>query len=336
MALTRGPVGLLRTIGNTPLVQMTRLLPNCNASLFAKLESFNPGGSAKDRSADTMITDALSDGRIKPTSTLVESSSGNYAVAFAREALLHGLKAICVVDPRTNPSTIAMIKALGAQIDAIDEPDPETGDWLVARLNRVREHVDAGAVWLDQYSNRSAVHAHSQGTMREIAEALGGKVDWVFVATSTTGTIAGCHDYITRNDMPTKLVAVDAEGSVLFGGQRGARLLSGYGAGIVPALSEGVTPHEVCRIADVDAVIGTRALARREGRLAGASAGAVVAAAAKLADQFDDDDCIALIFHDGGLAYADSVFNDDWVAETFGLDAATLEQRVADFARGGA
>ncbi|MDO5533621.1 MAG: pyridoxal-phosphate dependent enzyme [Propionibacteriaceae bacterium] len=328
---TIGPRGLLDTVAGTPLVPLTRLLPACPARLFAKLESFNPGGSAKDRSAHAMVADAWASGQIGPGSTLVESSSGNFAVALARLALLNDLHAVCVVDPRTNPATVSVLRALGAEVVAITEPDPETGDWLVARLARVRELVAerADAVWLDQYSHPAAVRAHADGTMREIDLALGGAVDWLFVATSTTGTIAGCLAHVERAGLPTRVVAVDAAGSVLFGGERGTRRLAGYGAGIVPALAEGLHPHEVVRVPDADAVVGTRALARREGILAGASAGAVAAAVARCAPRLSGT--VALILHDGGLPYASTVFDDAWVESELGLTPAEMDARVAAF-----
>ena len=331
---TIGPKALLDTIGGTPLVGLTRLLPDCPARLFAKLESFNPGGSAKDRSAQAIVAEALASGRIGRGSTLVESSSGNFAVALARLALLHDMKAVCVVDPRTNPATLAIVRALGAEVVPVTEPDPDTGDWLVARLTRVRELVDErpDAVWLDQYSNRAAVRAHADGTMQEVDLALGGDVDWVFVATSTTGTIAGCLAHVERAGLDTRVVAVDAAGSVLFGGERGTRLLAGYGAGIVPALAEGLTPHAVARIPDDEAVVGTRALALREGVLAGASAGAVAAAVARFAPQLSGN--VVLILHDGGQPYASTVFDDAWVEAEVGVSPDTLAARVAAFGEG--
>lgn len=325
------PRDLLDTVGDTPLAPLHRLLPGARADLYAKLESFNPGGSAKDRSAHAIVSDALAAGRIGAGSTLVESSSGNYGVALARLALLHGMRCVCVVDPRTNRATLAMLRALGAEVVAVDTPDPETGDWLVARLNRVQALVAErpGAVWLDQYSNAAAVRAHADGTMREIDEALAGRVDWLFVATSTTGTIAGCLEHVRRAGLPTRVVAVDAEGSVLFGGQRGTRLLAGYGAGVVPALAEGLRPDEVARIPDADAVVGARALAAREGILAGASAGAVAAAVARLAPRLSGN--VALILHDGGQPYAATIFDDAWVAAELGLDPDTVSERVRTF-----
>lgn len=325
------PRDLLDTTGNTPLVPMRRLLPGCPARLFAKLESFNPGGSAKDRSARAMVAEAVASGRIGAGSTLVESSSGNFAVALARVALLNALHAVVVVDPRTNDATVAMLRALGAEIVPVTEPDPETGDWLVARLSKVRELVAErdDAVWLDQYSNRAAVRAHADGTMREIDAALRGEVDWLFVATSTTGTIAGCLAHVESAGLHTRVVAVDAEGSVLFGGRRGTRLLAGYGAGIVPDLARGLEPYAVARIPDLDAVVGTRALAAREGILAGASAGAVAAAVARFAADLSGN--VALVLHDGGLPYATTVFDDAWVDAELGLSPADLAARVAAF-----
>lgn len=331
--MSDAPVDLLGTIGRTPLVPLTRLFADGGGPrLWAKLESFNPGGSAKDRSAHAIVAAAWARGAIGPGSVLVESSSGNYAVALARVALLYGVRVVAVVDPRANPATVAMVRALGAEVVCVTEPDAETGDWLAARLARVRELVATipGAVWLDQYSNTDAVRAHSAGTMAEIVDAVGAP-DVVLVATSTTGTIAGCLDLVARRGLRTRVVAVDAEGSVLFGGRRGARLLSGYGAGVVTALSQGLTPNAVCRVSDLDAVVAARALARREGVLAGASSGAVVAALARLRPELGADARVVLVLHDGGLPYADTVFDDAWVAETFRIGVHELAALVESF-----
>lgn len=225
-----------------------------------------------------------------------------------------------------------MIRALGAEVVEVGQPDPATGDWLIARLARVRELVAEieGAVCLDQYANADAVRAHADGTMAEIADTLGG-VDLVLVATSTTGTLGGCLDLVARRRLRTRVVAVDATGSVLFGGRRGPRLLTGYGAGVVPALAEGLEPDDVRRVPDLDAVVGARALALREGVVAGASAGAVVAALAGLLPGLPASARVAVILHDGGLAYAGTVYDDAWVSATFGITAGDLAARVAAF-----
>ncbi|NNO10440.1 pyridoxal-phosphate dependent enzyme [Corynebacterium sp. zg910] len=165
--------GLLAAVGGTPLVSLPEL-GGGNARVWAKLESFNPGGSAKDRTARALVADALERGVLGPGSVVVESSSGNLGVALAREAAVGGWEFHCVVDPRTNQATLAHMRALGAHIHPVEEPDPETGNWLTARRALVGRLVDElGGLNLDQYSNRAAFRAHSEGTRREIVEQLG-------------------------------------------------------------------------------------------------------------------------------------------------------------------
>ncbi|MDY5784935.1 pyridoxal-phosphate dependent enzyme, partial [Corynebacterium sp.] len=238
---------------------------------------------------------------------------GNLGVALAREAIIGGWEFHCVVDPRTNQSTLAHIRALGGHIHPVEAPDPETGDWLTARRALVAELVDElGAVNLDQYSNRAAFDAHSEGTMPEIVEQLGHAPDYLLVAVSTTGTVGGCARYINGNSLPTKVIAVDAQGSVLFGGARGERILPGYGAGIVTALSEETTPDQIIRVTAGDAVTAARRVARTTGFMPGASGGAVCAAAAQVVRDDPGAEIVA-VFHDDGRAYLDTVYNDEWV-----------------------
>ncbi|MCT1555161.1 pyridoxal-phosphate dependent enzyme [Corynebacterium sanguinis] len=307
-------LGLLSAVGSTPLIR----LPNAGATVWGKLESFNPGGSAKDRTARALVRDAMERGVIGPGSVVVESSSGNLGVALAREAVIGGWRFHCVVDTRTNAATLAHMRALGATIHEVERPDPETGDWLTARRARVAEIVtELGAVNLDQYSNRAAFTAHSEGTMREIAEQLGHAPDILAVAVSTTGTVGGCLAHIREHNLPTRVVAVDAEGSVLFSGARGDRVLPGYGAGMVTELSTQVVPDEVIRVSARDAVAAARATALTTGFMPGASGGAVAWGVDKLVAKNPGAEIVA-VFHDDGRAYLDTVYNDEWVERNIG------------------
>ncbi|QPK84090.1 pyridoxal-phosphate dependent enzyme [Corynebacterium qintianiae] len=302
--------GVLSAVGRTPLVELD-IAPG--SRVWAKLESFNPGGSAKDRTARALVQDAVDRGVISAGSVVVESSSGNLGVSLAREAVVGGWDFHCVVDMRTNGATLAHIRALGATIHEVTEPDPETGDWLAARRTKVAELVEElGAINLDQYSNQAAFTAHSEGTMREIVEQLGHAPDILAVAVSTTGTVGGCIRYIREHELPTRVVAVDAEGSVLFGGERGQRILPGYGAGVVTDLSTRNDPDEIIRVTASDAVAAARKTALTTGFMPGASGGAVAWGVDKLARENPGAE-IAAIFHDDGRAYLDTVYNDEWV-----------------------
>jgi cysteine synthase A len=312
--------GILDAIGHTHLVELGGLLPRFSSRVFAKLEAFNPGGSVKDRSALGMLISRIRNGQLIPgQSTVVESSSGNLAIGIAQICRYYGIDFICVVDPKTTPQNLAILRAYQVTIEMITQVDPETGAYLPTRLKRVRELVAAtpGAYWPNQYANPLNPLAHQQ-TMREIAEALEGKVDYLLASTGTGGTMTGCAQYIRDHGLSTTLVGVDALGSVLFGGASGPRLLPGHGAAIRPALFDPTLADEVVIISDLECVAGCRTLAQREAILAGGSSGAAVAALGKLADRIPPGSNVVMIFPDRGDRYLDTIYSDDWVRAHFG------------------
>jgi 2,3-diaminopropionate biosynthesis protein SbnA len=329
----RAPVeGVLGAIGDTPLVRLRRYLLRTDIDVWAKLEASNPGGSAKDRPAARMIEDALENGRVGLGTTVIESSSGNMGIGLAQACRYHGLRLICVVDARALPTSVRAMRALGADVRIVAEPDSESGDLLVARLNLVQQLLTEipGSFWPDQYANQSNPAAHAAGTMREIDEALDGQLDYLFVATSTTGTLRGCADFLREHDRATRLVAVDSTGSALFGGVRGARRLPGFGAGVETTLSAGADHDELVRVSDLECVIGCRRLAEREAILAGASSGGVAFALAVAAANMAAGARCAAIFPDGGAGYLETVFDDAWVERELGCEATRLSELVGE------
>lgn len=172
----------------------------------------------------------------------------------------------------------------------------------------------------------------ARGTMQEITAQLG-RVDEVLVATSTTGTLGGCKRWVEEQGSPTRVVAVDPVGSILFGGTRATRVLNGYGAGSPPAIAPLTEPDEVARVAEVDAVVGARHLARREGILTGASGGAVISACLDRLDGLTPGSVVALVLHDFGWAYLGTVYDDAWVEQKVGVTpqdlAAALDASLA-------
>ncbi len=319
-------------IGDTPLVKLPRIGTRKDLTVYAKLEWYNLGGSAKDRSAQGMLNGLIRDRNGDKNVAIVESSSGNLGVALARQCHLLGISFHCVVDSRINKPTLKTLLAFGAHVHMIEKPDPETGDLLTARRKMVRQLVDEipNAVTLDQYSNLDNPMAHELGTMKEIATALDGKIDYLFVGVSTTGTISGCINYINKHGLHTLTVAVDALGSVLFGGTAGTRRIPGIGAGQVPALSRLITPHHVCRITEEQCVVGARKMAAKEGMLVGGSAGAVTYSYLQIEDQLPAGSQSVLVFHDSGMPYLDTVYNDTWIEDELQVPLRQLHQEVAD------
>ena len=224
-----------------------------------------------------------------------------------------------MVDPKTTAQNIRLLEAYGAQVDRVTEPDPRTGEFLQARLNRVRDLLAStrSGFWPNQYANLNNARAHHQ-TMREIVTALGGEVDVLLCAASTCGTLRGCSEYVRQQGLPTRIIAVDAVGSVIFGGPSAKRLLPGHGAAMRPALHRADLADRVVHVTDLECITGCRLLARREAILAGASSGAVIMAVDRLRRAVPDDAVCVVILADRGERYLDTVYSDEWVEEHFG------------------
>jgi cysteine synthase A len=321
---------VLEAIGNTPLVAMRRLVGDPQLELWGKLELTNPGGSSKDRPAAAMIRAALTDGLIGPGSTVIESSSGNMGVGLAQACRYFDLRLICVVDSRADPDKLATMRALGAEVRVVAEADGQTADLLALRLTLVRELLAEipDAFWTDQYSNPANPEAHASGTMAEIDAALDGRIDYLFVATSTVGTLSGCAALLRSRGRQTRLVAVDAVGSVLFGGGRGERRLPGLGAGVEPDHALAVEPDHLVRVDDLGCAVGCRRLVDREAIFAGASSGAVAVAVERLRERIEPGSRCVAILPDGGSGYLDTIYDDHWIAAELGCDAVRLRELV--------
>jgi cysteine synthase A len=321
-------IGILAAIGNTPIIQLTHMSRELGFNVFAKLEMLNPGGSTKDRPAYHIISRALETGAIGPDTVIVESSSGNMGIGLAQVCNHFGLRFICVVDPKTTTQNVRLLQAYGAEVSMVLEPDPDTGEFLPARINRIKSLLAtvSNSFWIDQYSNEHNSQAHHQ-TMAEIANAFDGEVDYLLCATSTCGTIRGCSEYVREHNLRTRIIGIDALGSVIFGGEKAKRLLPGHGAAIRPKLYSDDIAHAFLHVTDLECVVGCRQLVRREAVLAGGSSGGVYAALRRLKEDIRPGATCVLIFPDRGERYLDTIYSDSWVNEHFG-DVAHLWARA--------
>ena len=313
--------GIAEAIGGTPLVRLDRLFEEEAFEVYGKLEWMNPGGSAKDRPALYMLREAARRGEITRDTVVIESSSGNLAISLAQLCCYLGVRFICVVDPRTTEQHKQIIRSFHGEIDLVTEPDPQTGEFLPARIRRVAELLQTipHAYWTNQYANPDNYLAHAETTMKEIGDRLGA-VDYLFCGVSSCGTIRGCMEYIRSRGWPTQIVAVDAEGSVIFGGPKGPRRFPGLGAGMTPGLHRQDVADMVLYMSDLDCVRGCRDLVRREAILAGASSGAVISAIRRLSATIAKGAVCAAILPDRGERYLNTVYNDDWVRQELGYD----------------
>ncbi|WP_315914890.1 pyridoxal-phosphate dependent enzyme [Arthrobacter sp. lap29] len=322
-------LGLLQPLV-TPTVKLHRLFDGYDLDVYAKLDLLQLAGSTKERTANGLIEELLGSAALQPGGMVIESTSGNLGIALARQCVVRGLRFTAVVDENANPLALELMEAYGARVDLVRTP--ADGNKLAARRRRVSELLatNPGSVTTNQYGSLANPRAHFETTMPEIIAGSGGNLDYLFVATSTTGTLLGCQQYVREHGLKTKLVAVDSVGSVLFGGQEGTRRLPGLGAGILPELAASADPDLVFQIQEIDMVRGCRRLAHSEGILAGASTGAIVAAMDTLVPNLKAGTRLAFMVHDSGVPYLQSVYNDEWVRSTLNAEPAGDQEPRAD------
>nr|WP_308015472.1 2,3-diaminopropionate biosynthesis protein SbnA [Pseudonocardia sp. ICBG1293] len=297
------------------------LYPVLGTPLVLKHEGFNFAGSVKLKPAVAMVTAAEDAGLLRPGATLVESSSGNLGVALSAVAASRGYRFVCVTDVRCNEVMRRQILALGAVVEVVSEPDPRTG-LVGARTRRVRELRESeGYVWLNQYDNPSNWSSHLHSTGPEIAKHWP-DLDVLVVGVGTTGTLTGCARYFRETRPETRIIAVDAVGSTLFGGPPAPRWIPGLGNAIRPGIMDESVVDEVVMVDEVDTVRMCRRLAS-SGYLLGGSTGTVVSGAQSWVRRNRPDGPVVAVSPDTGVPYLDTVYADDWVHRTYGGDTLT-------------
>lgn len=290
--------------------------------LYLKVEGLNFAGSVKMKAAQGMVEAAERVGRLRPGSIMVESSSGNLGVALSMVAASKGYEFICVTDLRVNETTKRMMDTLGAKVHIIREPHP-TGGLLGARIAYVEALCDSDEryVWLNQYANPNNWRAHMRLTANEIIQEFP-ELDVLFVGAGTTGTLMGCARFFRQRTLdghrPVKVVAVDAAGSVTFGGPPAPRFIPGLGTGVRPAHVDEEFIDDIVLVEEPDTVRMCRRIASR-GFLFGGSTGTCVSGALTWleANGFPDVTAVA-IAPDMGERYLDTVYHDQWVDEMIG------------------
>jgi 2,3-diaminopropionate biosynthesis protein SbnA len=323
--------GILSAIGNTPLIRLKRILPDIDFKLYGKFEALNPGGSSKDRAAVSILEHGLETGLIRPNTVVIESSSGNMGIGLAQACSYLGLQFICVIDSKTTAPNIGLLRAYGAEVEIVSTPDPQTGEFLLGRIERVKSLLRSieNSFWPNQYANIYNALAHHR-TMGEIARALDDQVDYVFCAASTCGTLRGCADYVREHELRTKIYAVDAVGSVIFGSPKSKRLIPGHGAAIVPGLYRPGLAARCIHVTDLDCVVGCHRLIRREAILAGGSSGGVISAINLVKDQIPPNSVCVAILADRGERYLDTVYSDSWLLKHFGEVSHLWDESVEE------
>ena len=316
---------LVELIGNTPLVQLTKLTAHLDPAtaplVLAKVEYFNPGGSVKDRIAVRMIDAAEKEGLLRPGGTIVEPTSGNTGVGLAIVAQQRGYRCVFVLPDKVAADKINTLKAYGAEVvvcpTAVDPSDPRSYYQISDRLAREIE----GAWKPNQYANPNNPRSHYETTGPEIWEQTDGRITHFVAGVGTGGTISGVGNYLKeQSGGAVKVIGADPEGSVYSGGTGRPYLVEGVGEDFWPDAFDRTVTDEIIPISDSESFAVTRRLAREEGLLVGGSCGMAVAAALNVAARAGKDDVIVVLLPDGGRGYLAKIFSDKWMSDYGFLD----------------
>src|SRR3954452_10740141 len=306
----RIPVNIADYVGRTPIVQLTRMLPADAADgveLYAKVESFNPGGSVKDRIGIAMVEAAEAEGRIEPgRTTIVEATSGNTGIALAFVCAAKGYELAIFLPQGMSREREALLKLYGARVEIV-----ESLGGMDEAVQAARRAAAGGDAFLpDQFSNPANPEAHRRGTAVELLDALEGRIDVFVAGVGTGGTITGVGEVLKERDPATRVVAVEpASSAVLTGGAPGPHRIQGIGAVFVPEVFNADVVDEIVTVSDEDAVETARETARREGVLAGISGGAALWAALQVAARPDfKGKRIVVVLPDSGERYVSTPF----------------------------
>ncbi|MGW3077331.1 MULTISPECIES: cystathionine beta-synthase [unclassified Kitasatospora] len=322
---------IIDLVGNTPLVKLNKVTEGISATVLAKVEYFNPGGSVKDRIAMRMIEAAEASGALKPGGTIVEPTSGNTGVGLAIVAQQKGYKCIFVCPDKVSTDKINTLRAYGAEVvvcpTAVAPEHPDSYYNVSDRL--VRETPNA---WKpDQYSNPENPASHYHSTGPELWEQTEGKITHFVAGVGTGGTISGTGNYLKEaSGGKVKVIGADPEGSVYSGGTGRPYLVEGVGEDFWPTAYDRNVADEIVAVSDKDSFQMTRRLAKEEGLLVGGSCGMAVVAALEVAKELGPDDVVVVLLPDGGRGYLSKIFNDDWMADYGFLPSSTDEAHIGE------
>ena len=315
---------ILETIGNTPLVQIKKIIPGITATVLIKVETFNPGNSIKDRMALKMLLDAEANGNLKPGGTIIECTSGNTGMGLAIAAAVKGYKCIFTTTDKQSKEKIDLLKALGADVIVCPtnvHPDDPGSYYSVAK--RISTEIP-NSFWFNQYDNLSNRQAHYESTGPEIWEQTDGKVTHIITGVGTGGTISGTARFLKEQNKDIKVWGIDTYGSVfkkyhetgIFDEQEiYPYITEGIGEDILPKNVDFSLIDHFEKVSDKDGALMARKIAREEGMLLGYSAGSAVAGLWQMRAELKEDDVVVVIIHDHGSRYVGKIYNDDWMRE---------------------
>ena len=287
-------------VGQTPMLHLRRLSPEGGAQVYAKLEYLNPGGSVKDRAAIGIIRQAERDGRLHEGSTIVEATAGNTGIGLALIGVNRGYRVIFCVPEHFSAEKIKVMRALGAEVLRTPEKDGMKG--AIAKAKEIAAGIKDSFVAL-QFENQANPEYHAETTAEEIWEQMEHKLDAIAIGVGTGGTFSGVARFMKQKNASIRCVSVESQGSILQGGEPGPHKVEGIGVSFIPGTYDGRIADEVIMVQDEDAFDMVKQLARREGVLAGSSAGANVFAAIQLAKRMSQEKRVVTVIPDSAERY---------------------------------
>jgi len=315
---------VLETIGKTPLIKLSNIAGDLPATVFGKVEAYNPGQSAKDRTALYMVQQAEQRGDLKPGNTIIEATSGNTGYSLAMVCAIKGYHCVLTVSSKASKEKLALLRSLGAEVIICPaNVEPEDPRSYYSRAEQLAAEIP-GAYYLAQNFNLDNQGAHYAATGPEIWEETGGKITHYVCCAGTGGTLSGTAQFLKEKNPNIQVIAVDAYGSVLKKfWETGAfdhdeiypYKVEGLGKTIIPDNVDFKVIDDFIKVTDKDSAIQARNLARREGLLVGYSAGSAMQAVFQLRDRLTADDVVVVLFPDHGTRYLGKVYSDEWMRE---------------------
>lgn len=328
-------------IGDTPLIRLNRVTESIGATVLAKVEFFNPGGSVKDRIAVNIIDAAEESGALQPGGTIVEPTSGNTGVGLALVAQQRGYRCVFVCPDKVSEDKRAVLRAYGAEVVVVpSDVTPEDPQSYYSVSDRLAREIPGGFK-PDQFSNQNGPRSHYESTGPEIWRDTEGKLTHFIVGAGTGGTVSGTGRYLKEaSDGSVRVIVADPDGSIYAGGEAFGYDVEGVGEDYIPDTYDPAIPDGFETVTDAESFAMTRRLAREEGLLVGGSSGMAVVAALRVARDLPDDAVVVVLLPDSGRGYMAKVFHDDWMVERGHMSAddvaAQAANSAADAAEGGA
>ncbi len=323
---------ILDTVGDTPLVRLSRIAAGLTPQVVAKVEYFNPGGSIKDRVAMRMVEAAEADGRLQPGGTIIEPTSGNTGTGLAIAARIKGYRVIAVMPDKMSKEKIDLLRAYGAEVVVTPtDVDPDSPQAYYRVADRLTEEID-GAFQPNQYANAANPQTHYETTGPELWRQSGGAITHLVVGVGTGGTITGTGRYLKEQNPAIQVIGADPVGSIYSNEEVHPYLVEGVGEDFWPATYDPSVVDRYVTVSDKDSFLTTRRLAETEGLLVGGSCGLAMHAALEVAAGVDDPAAmVAVVLPDGGRGYLSKIFNDTWMDQYGFLERG--ESRVGDVLR---